>query len=60
MLSDIFVALVALLIVYAISFGVFAAIVWIICAVLAIKFVLRYVIAAYLICLLLKWVWDTK
>lgn len=49
-----------LLLLYLISFGVFAAIAWIICAVLAIKFVLRYVIAAYLICLLLRWVLDTK
>lgn len=52
--------LLGMLILWAISFGVFVAIAWLLCAVLAIKFVLRYVIAAYLICLLLRWVWDTK
>ena len=48
------------LLLWAISFGVFCAIAWLLCAVLAIKFVLRYVIAAYLICLLLRWMWNTK
>ena len=52
--------LLGMFILWAISFGVFVAIAWLLCAVLAIKFVLRYVIAAYLICLLLRWVWDTK
>ena len=44
----------------AISFMVFVAVVYLICWVLAIKFVLRYVIAAWLICVLIKWIWDTK
>lgn len=48
------------LLLWAISFGVFCAIAWLLCAVLAIKFVLRYVIAAYLICLLIRWMWNTK
>lgn len=52
--------LLGFLLLYLISFGVFVIIAWLICSVLAIKFVLRYVIAAYLICLLLRWVWDTK
>lgn len=52
--------LLGIFILWAISFGVFVAIAWLLCAVLAIKFVLRYVIAAYLICLLLRWVWNTK
>lgn len=52
--------LIGLILLGTISFMIVAAVVYLICWVLAIKFVLRYVIAAWLICVLIKWIWDTK
>lgn len=40
-------------------FAFVAAMTYVICWVLAIKFVLRYAIAAWLICILIKWVNDS-
>lgn len=49
-----------ILLLLAFTFVEFVIIAWLFCSALGIKFVLRYAIVAYLICLLLIWFFDAE